>query len=299
MSDRKQIAPSELILNSDGSIYHLNLLPEDISEIIINVGDPDRVSLVSSFFDEIELKKQNREFVTHTGYYNQKRITVLSTGIGADNIDIVYNELDALVNIDLKSRMINTVKKKLNLFRIGTSGSLQSSIAVDSFVCSSFGLGLDGLLNHYKFKSGENEQVLLEKIKEIFDSEQNLATPYLFPSQGDIIKEFKTVMQSGITASCQGFYGPQGRTLRLQPAMSNLIEQLTTFKHENHRILNFEMETSAMYGLANLLGHNCCSINLIVANRITNEFSSDPLNPMKQMIELVLDIITQKNKGSN
>ncbi|REJ80371.1 MAG: phosphorylase [Bacteroidetes bacterium] len=286
-----KIPDSELILNSDGSVYHLNLLPEDLSDTVINVGDPDRVSMVSKFFQQIELKKQKREFVTHTGTYKGKRITVLSTGIGTDNIDIVYNELDALVNIDLKKREIKKGLSSLNLIRIGTSGSLQTDIPVDSFVFSKYGLGLDGLLNFYRLKNNETETGLIEAFRKHYPNLGILPQSYLASCSSKLEKSISTGMHKGITASCSGFYAPQGRVLRYELARPDFIQSLHSFKYKDERITNFEMETGAMYGLASILGHHCCSVNAIVANRITNEHTHKGEETMNQMIELVLDRI--------
>ena len=285
------IAESELILNTDGSIYHLNLLPGDISDKIINVGDPDRVSMVSGFFDSIELKKQKREFVTHTGIYKGKRITVLSTGIGTDNIDIVYNELDALVNIDLKKRLIREEKRALQLVRIGTSGALQADIDVDSFVCSAYGLGLDGLLNFYELKNDSEETAIIRAFRSHFPNQGVFPESYLTKGSSMLVSRLGDGMKKGITASCSGFYGPQMRQLRLKPARSEMIQQLSSFRFGEHRVTNFEMETGAMYGLAKMLGHECCAVNLIVANRLAGEFSKDYPAKMKELIQVVLDRI--------
>ncbi len=261
-----KIAESELILNADNSVYHLNLHPEDISGTIINVGDPDRVKVVSKFFDKIELKKQKREFVTHTGFYKGKRITVISTGIGTDNIDIVYNELDALVNIDLKNRVIKDKLTSLNLIRIGTSGSLQENIPVDGFVFSKFGLGLDGLLNFYRFANTEEERRIIESFRKHYLGHGILPQPYLAKSSSKLEIALSEGMFKGITASCSGFYAPQGRILRYELTFPEIIDRLTGFRFEDTVITNFEMETGGMYGLAKILGHECCSINAIVAN---------------------------------
>ncbi len=283
------IPESELILNSDGSVYHLNLLPEDISDIVINVGDPDRVSKVSSFFDKIEIKKQKREFVTHTGYYKGRRITVLSTGIGTDNIDIVYNELDALVNIDLKTRTVKEKLSSLNLIRIGTSGALQADIPVDSFVFSTFGLGLDGLLNFYKMQNSDEEKRIIESFRNHYPNNCTLPQSYISRCSNKLEKILSDGMHKGITASCSGFYAPQGRVLRYELARTDMIEKLHTFKHDHHRVTNFEMETGAMYGLAKVLGHNCCAVNVIVANRIVQQFSKKYEESMHTLIVTVLD----------
>mgnify|MGYP003454708495 FL=1 len=287
-----KIPESELILNPDGSVYHLNLLPDDISDVIINVGDPDRVSKVSAFFDNIEVKKQKREFVTHTGHYKGRRISVISTGIGTDNIDIVYNELDALVNIDLKTRTVKPNLTALNLIRIGTSGALQPEIPVDSFVFSTFGLGLDGLLNFYQYTNTPEEQAIIEGFRKHYPNNCKLPESYLTRSSLKLEKALSEGMFKGITASCSGFYAPQGTVLRYQLARTDMIEKLNSFRHGEHKVTNFEMETGAMYGLAKLLGHHCCAVNLIVANRIAQEFSKKYEERMHQLIQTVLDRIS-------
>lgn len=286
-----KIPESELILNDDNSVYHLNLLPHELAPTVINVGDPDRVAMVSRFFNKIEVKKQKREFVTHTGIYKGKRITVLSTGIGTDNIDIVYNELDALVNIDLKSRTIKDQLTSLNLIRIGTSGSLQREIPVDSFVFSQYGLGLDGLMNFYVLKNDEEETGIINAFRKHYPNEGILSLPYLARCSSKLEKAISEGMHKGITASCSGFYAPQGRVLRYDLARPNFIQTLHSFQFNGNRITNFEMETGAMYGLAKVLGHHCCSVNAIVANRIDNTHTHKAEQTMNQMIELVLDRI--------
>jgi len=284
-----KIPESELILNSDNSVYHLNLLPHEISDTVINVGDPDRVAIVSKFFDTIEVKKQKREFVTHTGLYKGKRITVLSTGIGTDNIDIVYNELDALVNIDLEAREIKKDLKSLNLIRIGTSGSLQNDIPVDGFVFSQFGMGLDGLLNFYKLKNDQEESDIVDAFRKHYPNEGILPQSYIARCSSKLESALSEGMHKGITASCSGFYAPQGRILRYELARQDFIPTLHSFNFKGQRITNFEMETGAMYGLAKILGHHCCSINAIVANRINNEHTHKAEETMNSLIELVLD----------
>ena len=286
-----KIPESELILNSDNSVYHLNLHPHEISDTVINVGDPDRVKMVSAFFDSIEVKKQKREFVTHTGIYKGKRITVLSTGIGTDNIDIVYNELDSLANIDLEKREIKKTLKSLNLIRIGTSGSLQSDIPVDGFVFSQFGLGLDGLLNYYKLENDKEEFEIIDAFRKHYPNEGILSLPYISKCSSKLENALGEGMFKGITASCCGFYAPQGRVLRYELARQNFIPSLNSFRFKNSRITNFEMETGAMYGLAKILGHHCCSINAIVANRMTNEHTHKSEETMNKLIKLVLDRI--------
>jgi uridine phosphorylase len=285
------IPETELILNNDGSVYHLNLLPEDISDTILHVGDPDRVQMVASFFQKIEVKKQKREFVTITGSYNGKRITVISTGIGTDNIDIVYNELDALVNIDLKTRTIKETLTALKLIRIGTSGSLQEEIKPDAFVFSKYALGLDGLLHHYRLKNTDEEKNLLEAFLKSYSAFHTLPLPYLASCSAELEKKIAGEMYKGITVSCSGFYAPQGRQLRYELMYPELIDKLTLFEHNNQKITNFEMETAGAYGLASVLGHHCCSVNLIVANRITKQLSRNQEKAMMDLIAVVLERI--------
>jgi uridine phosphorylase len=288
-----QIPASELILNSDGSVYHLNLLPEHLAPIVITVGDPDRVSMVSAYFDSVEIKKQKREFVTHTGMYKGKRMTVLSTGIGTDNVDIVYNELDALVNIDLTSRTIKDKLTSLYLVRIGTSGSLQAEIPVDSFVCSEFGLGLDGLLNFYELKNDLEESQIIDVFRNHFPNQGIFPESYLSKASQKLIDLLSPGMFKGITASCSGFYAPQMRELRLKPSRMDLIDKLSSFRYNEHRVTNFEMETGAMFGLAKLMGHHCCAVNVIVANRIALEFSNKADESMNKLIKLTLDRLSE------
>jgi uridine phosphorylase len=284
-----KIAESELILNADGSIYHLNLHPHELADTVITVGDPDRVPIVSKFFDSIEIKKQKREFVTHTGHYKGKRITVISTGIGTDNIDIAFNELDALVNINLKTREINPELKSLQIIRIGTSGALHADIPVDSFVFSSFGLGLDGVLNFYVLENTPEETAIIDAFREHYPSHGILSRSYLTKVSPLMSSKVGEGLIQGMTASCSGFYAPQGRILRYQLARPDFIPCLNAFSFKGQRITNFEMETGAMYGLARVLGHDVCSVNAIVANRITLEHTHRPEETMDEMIGMVLD----------
>jgi uridine phosphorylase len=289
----KQIAASELIINSRGAAYHVNCRPEEIANTIITVGDPDRVAEVSKHFDSIEFKNQHREFVTHTGYLGKKRISVTSTGIGPDNIDIVINELDALVNIDFDSRTIKENHTKLNIIRVGTSGSLQAEIPVDSFVASTHAFGLDNLMNFYKFTNNDEEAALQRAFAE-HTQISNITKPYAFGASMALLKEFVQGVHQGITVTCPGFYGPQGRVLRMGLAKPTLIDDLTTFRFGNHRISNFEMETSATYGMGNVLGHHCLSLSAIVANRITQEFSKDGALAVENLIKKTLQTIADK-----
>jgi uridine phosphorylase len=280
------IAETELILTPENKIYHLNLSKDEIANDIILVGDPERVSVISNKFDSIEHKIQNREFVTHTGILNGKRISVIATGIGPDNIDIVVNELDALVNIDFKTRTINKKKKTLNLIRLGTSGALQKDIEVDSFLASSFGLGLDNIAHFYESEE-IIEQKMSSKYKQHANWPENLSNPYIVKASDNLLSLFPDV-KKGITATAPGFYGPQGRTLRLNPSITNLHEKMESFKYKENRITNFEMETSALYYLGQSLGHNTLTICAIIANRLTKEYSKDYKKTVEKMIDLVL-----------
>ena len=286
-----RIAESELIINVRGAIYHLNLLPEELSSNIIVVGDPDRVKLVSKYFDTIEVKAQHREFITHTGRIGKKRISVISTGIGTDNIDIALNEIDALVNIDFKTREIKPRLSSVNIIRIGTSGSLQADIPVDAHVVGTHGLGIDNLLNFYRLDQNEEEKQLLHSFVTHTQLHGQIAYPYIAGASASLIKHFGNDFYHGITVTCPGFYGPQGRVLRLGIRNPGLIDSLTSFRFGQHRIANFEMETSAIYSLGKLLGHHCLSLNAVVANRINQEFSKDALKAVDLLIRKVLDII--------
>lgn len=286
------IAESELIINNRGAIYHLDLRPEELAGTIITVGDPDRVNTVSKYFDRIETKTQHREFVTHTGYIGKKRISVVSTGIGTDNIDIVLNELDALVNIDFKTRSIKKELKPLQIIRVGTAGSLQSSIPVDSFVVSTHGLGIDNLLNFYRHEQNEEEKQLLHSFVTLTQLHNRFSSPYINSASASLMKHFVDGYHQGITVTCPGFYGPQGRILRLGLSSPQLIDRLTQFSFGNHRIANFEMETAGIYGLGKILGHHCLSISAIVANRITKQFSKDGNAAVENLIEKTLGIIS-------
>jgi uridine phosphorylase len=280
------IAETELILTPENKIYHLNLSKDEIANDIILVGDPDRVSVISNKFESIEHKIQNREFVTHTGILNGKRISVIATGIGPDNIDIVVNELDALVNIDFKTRTINKKKKTLNLIRLGTSGALQKDIEVDSFLVTSFGLGLDNIAHFYESEE-IIEQDMSSKYKQHANWPENLSNPYIVKASDNLLSLFPDV-KKGITATAPGFYGPQGRTLRLNPYITNLHEKMESFNYKENRITNFEMETSALYYLGKSLGHNTLTICAIIANRLTKEYSKDYKKTVEKMIDLVL-----------
>ncbi|MBL4652794.1 MAG: nucleoside phosphorylase [Flavobacteriales bacterium] len=284
------IPPSELIINPDNSIYHIKLREEHVADNVIVVGDQGRVELISSFFDKIEVKIQSREFVTHVGEYKGKKITVMSTGIGTDNIDIAISELDAAVNIDLEKRQVKETKRKLNIIRIGTSGALQEDIPVDGYLLSEYGLGLDGLMHHYEFEHSDHEKKLLVAFNQQVTWNSNLPAPYIVEASESLFNRLKTdEMHTGITATASGFYGPQGRELRLKPINSWLNEELTAFSFNKNRITNFEMETSALFGLGKLLGHDCVTVCAIIANRIRKEYSKDYKKTIKELVEIVLD----------
>lgn len=287
----RSIEASELIINDRGAVYHVNCRPEEIATTIITVGDPDRVKEVSKYFDSIEYQNNHREFVTHTGYLGKKRISVTSTGIGPDNIDIVLNELDALVNIDFETRTVKENLTVLNIIRVGTSGSLQAEIPVDSFVLSTHGLGLDNLLHFYRHSLNDEEKQILQTFV-THTQTGSFVTPYITGASPHLQKEFVKDFYRGITVTCPGFYGPQGRVLRLGLANPQLIDHLTTFAFGPHRISNFEMETSAIYGLGKLLGHHCVSLSAIVANRITKEFSKNGNAAVENLIKKTLEIIS-------
>ena len=283
-----RIAESELIINPRGAIYHLDLRPEEIANTIITVGDPDRVKEVSKHFDSIEIKRQHREFVSHTGLVGNKRLTVLSSGIGPDNIDIVLNELDALANINFETREINKTLRSLNIIRIGTSGSLQADIPVDSFVAATHGLGIDNLLNFYRLDQNDQEQAMLHSFVTHTQVHTQMGYPYISSGAASLIKNFVTGFHQGITVTCPGFYGPQGRILRLGIKNPNFVDRLTDFRFGDYRITNFEMETSAIYGLGKLLGHQCLAVNAIVANRVKKEFSKDGKQAVENLIQKFL-----------
>ncbi len=285
----RRIAESELILNADGSVYHLNLKPENIADTIIFVGDQNRVPKVAKHFDAIIFETQKREFRTITGTYKGKKMSVISTGIGPDNIDIVMNELDALVNIDLKTRTLKSTFKSLDIVRIGTSGSLQSDIVVDSFVLAKYGLGFDGMLHAY-----DCESILEKDFEDDFIKHTNYSSrksrPYCVKNSQKLEDKLKSdKMFLGVTATAGGFYGPQGRILRLPIQDNNLNSKIDSFKFKDIRITNLEMETSAIYGLSKLLGHHACSLNAIIANRANGTFSNDPYKTVEKLIVYTLD----------
>ncbi len=288
-----KIAPSELIINQDGSIYHINLKPEHVAENIIFVGDQDRVAKVAKHFDVVEFETQKREFKTMTGVYKNTRFTVISTGIGPDNIDIVVNELDALVNIDLNTRTVKKDHTQLNIVRIGTSGSLQEHIPVDSFVLAKYGIGFDGLLHAYNC-----EQILEKEMEDAFIKHTNYnarkSRPYIVKNSSELEnKLLSDTVFTGITATAGGFYGPQGRVLRLAVQDPELNKKIDSFNFDGVKITNLEMETSAIYGLSKLLGHHAVSMNCIIANRSNLTFSENPYAAIDKLIEYTLKKLAQ------
>lgn len=287
----RRIDESELILTPGGQVYHINLRPENLANTVITVGDPDRVKEVSKYFDKIEFQTQHREFVTHTGYIGSKRLTVLSSGIGPDNIDIVMNELDACVNIDFETRLVKDEHTQLSIIRFGTSGSLQEDIPVDSFVASTHGIGLDNVLHYYLFEASEHEQQLVSSfIKHTGLSEQQIS-PYAVQGSVELAAHFTDGYHQGMTVTCPGFYAPQGRVVRAGLRFPELVNQLSAFSFEGNRITNFEMETSAIFGLGKIFGHRCLALNAIVANRISKTFTKDAANSIDRMIRMNLEII--------
>lgn len=288
-----QIPPSELILNDRGAVYHLNLLPEELASTIITVGDPQRVAEVSKHFDKLEVERAHREFVTHTGFIGDTRLSVVSTGIGTDNIDIVLNELDALVNIDLKARTINQELKQLNIIRVGTTGSLQAEVAVDSFVASTHAIGIDNLMNFYRQQNNEEEKQILHSFVTHTQLHTRYSQPYIAGASMSLIKKFVDGFHQGLTITCPGFYGPQGRVLRLGLSNPQLNDRLTDYKFGHHRIVNFEMETAGIYGLGKALGHHCLSLSCVVANRVQKSFSINAQLAVEKLITRTLETISQ------
>ncbi|WP_406826749.1 nucleoside phosphorylase [Pedobacter sp. KACC 23697] len=285
-----KISESDLIINPDGSIYHLNLLPGDIADTVITVGDPDRVIEVSKHFDKIEFKKGKREFITHTGYVGKKRITVLSTGIGTDNIDIVLNELDALVNVDFETREVKKELTPLNIIRVGTSGAVQPDIPMGTILASSYGLGMDALMNYYVQQLSGEEQLLLDDIRVHFGQLNNI-NPYLTAADDGLLNTIGKDMVRGITLTAPGFYAPQGRIVRAKNAVPDFIGLINSFRHNQQRITNLEMETAGIYALAKVLGHKALSVNAILASRVKFEFSKKPDKIVEQAIKTVLERI--------
>lgn len=283
-----KISETDLILNSDGSVYHLNLLPKHISDTIITVGDPSRVYMVSQFFEDIEFEMNKREFITHVGKFNGKKITVTSTGIGTDNVEIFFNEIDALVNVDLKTREIKARKKKLKIIRIGTSGALQEDVPLGTHLYTDYAVGFDNLMNFYELPMDDYETSIAKDI-------QNKAglnfMPYVVKGSGGLNEQIGFDMLKGNTVTCPGFYAPQGRKVRAGIRFPNLIEDLNFYHKDDFWLTNFEMETSGYYALARILGHEVLSVNAIIANRAKSKFSKNPNRIIESLIQKVLERI--------
>lgn len=283
--EKLRIPASELIINSDGSIYHLHLKPEDLASLVFTVGDPDRVAQVSQYFDRIEIKKQKREFVTHTGYLRGQRVTVMSTGMGTDNIEILMTELDALVNVDLENRIIKDEKTALKIIRLGTSGSMQADIAVGSLLASEIGIGMDTLMQFYPFLAED------QSIAELIRQELGLGfLPYQASASSDLLGKLDKRFLRGVTLTCPGFYAPQGREVRLKPRFEDMISSLSSMESKGKRLTNFEMETAGYYAMGKLLGHEMLSLNAIVANRPKKVFDDNAAKTVDQLIQVALEL---------
>ncbi len=288
----KKLKESQLIINPDGSIYHLSLRPEQLADTILLVGDPGRVEKISDRFEKVEHRVSNREMFTHTGYKNGRRLSVISTGIGPDNIDIVLNELDALANIDFEKRLKKEQHRSLSLIRIGTSGTVQPDIPINSFGLATHGLGLDGMFYYYKAVDEVQEQDITDRFMESTGWPAKLPRPYVVKGSSELQDLLGEGMHQGITATAPGFYAPQGRSLRLPLKYPDLNEKIAKFSYNDMRIINFEMETSALYGLGKALGHNTITVCAIIANRAKELYSKNPTRPIEELIEVVLDRIT-------
>ena len=290
--NNKPIPSSELIINDDGSVFHLHILPEDLADIVIMMGDPGRVSTIAQYFDTIELDKSSREFHTITGTYHGKRVTALSHGIGTDNIDIVMTELDALANIDFKTRLPKAEHRTLKILRIGTCGAVQPDIPLGGYILSHLSIGFDGVLNWYK----DGDKIFLHDFEEAFVEHmqwpERLGRPYFVRAGQEIIDRFKNWTFKGMTVSAPGFYGPQGRSVRLELTIPDLIQKLESFEHEGYRVTNIEMESSCLAGLAALLGHEAATVCLAIANRHVKESNPDYKPLMAQLLQRALDAMT-------
>ena len=289
----KMFKDSELIINPDGSIYHLKTRPEQIADTVIVVGDQGRVPMISRYFDKIEHKVQNREFLTHTGYFGKKHITVLSTGIGTDNIDIVLNELDAAVNIDLNSRTLKDKHTTLDIVRLGTTGALQPDIPVDTLIASSHGLGFDGLMHFYQYDLSLSDQAIADAFAKHVNWDKKLPYPYVFAASKELLDKLGGGLKKGITSTANGFYGPQGRELRLPLAFPEMNQRIEDFEFQGQKITNFEMETSALFGLGRLLNHNTLTICTVIANRSRKEYSTSVSEAVDMMIRQVLEKLSE------
>ena len=288
------IPASQLVLNNEGAIYHLNLHPDQLADNVIMVGDPGRVDMIASFFDKIDVERQNRELITRTGWFNGKRITVLSTGMGTDNLDIVMNELDALVNIDLKTRMPKETHRSLNLIRLGTCGALQPDIEPGNNVATRYAIGLDGLLYFYEKHKEVNEIAMRDAFIKQMDYPKDLPKPYVVEGSKMLFDKLAEGYYQGVTATAPGFYGPQGRTLRMHLSYPENNNKIENFDYQGWRVCNFEMESSALYGLGKMMGHNCLTICVAIANRVTEKFTTDYHPYVRKLVESTLERLTAK-----
>ncbi len=288
------IPASQLVLNNEGAIYHLNLHPDQLADNVIMVGDPGRVDMIASFFDKIDVERQNRELITRTGWFNGKRITVLSTGMGTDNLDIVMNELDALANIDLKTRMPKETHRSLNLIRLGTCGALQPDIEPGNNVATRYAIGLDGLLYFYEKHKEVNEIAMRDAFIKQMDYPKDLPKPYVVEGSKMLFDKLAEGYYQGVTATAPGFYGPQGRTLRMHLSYPENNHKIEHFDYQGWRVCNFEMESSALYGLGKMMGHNCLTICVAIANRVTEKFTTDYHPYIRKLVESTLERLTAK-----
>jgi len=289
----RQLGDAELLITQKGNIYHLDIAPQHLADTVITVGDPGRVPVVSKYFDRITHRSSHREFVCHTGFVGKKQVLVVSTGIGPDNMDIVMNELDALANVDFTTRTIQPQKRTLSIIRLGTCGSLQADVPSGSMITSAYGIGLDNLLHYYRYDINADERFIMDSFMQHTRLSGSSIIPYIAEGSIALRKHFAAGYVHGITVTCPGFYGPQGRTIRGQMVYPYLMDALATFNTRDLRITNFEMETAALYGLGKVLGHNCCSISTAVNNRISNTMSRNIDADIEDMIKHTLAIIEQ------
>jgi uridine phosphorylase len=286
------INESELVLNPDGSIYHLNLHPEELADKVILVGDPDRVPMISRYFDRVDTVKQRREFVTHTGELHGERLSVISTGIGVGSIDITINELDALANVDFKTRQVKPIHKQLTLLRMGTCGGLHESVQLDDLIYSEYAFAFDGLLDFYKYHYDKDEQALLEAVQQHFKGLPVLSSAYA--TKAGLPLDSKR-LHHGVTLTCSGFYGPQCRSVRAPLMDYDFFKFVQSFRFNDMPVLNFEMETATILALGRMLGHKCASISTVAANRVTQKFSNNVASAVEGMIEHMIEVLVSTN----
>jgi uridine phosphorylase len=291
--NNQPLRPSDLLINEDGSIYHLHLKPEELADTVLIVGDPERTETIAEFFETVEVRKKNREFYSQTGYYRGKRITALSTGIGTDNIDIVLNELDALANIDFKTRQIKEHHRTLRIIRLGTSGSVNPGVPSGAVVLASLGLGIDGTMQYYQGLDSITDHNMTRRFIEDMKWPSFLPKPYIVPGSPELISLLDEGTLKGITVTAPGFYASQGREIRLAASLPGMLEKIGSFSCDGHQVMNFEMETAALYGLSTLLGHQAASVCVILANRALGTYEPKYKDSVKEMIEMVLERLTR------